>query len=279
MTNRPRVRKPEPGRDGPDRSSGVGGPAPVDPHGPVIGHGPAKPRETPLAGAIADSVKLAYDVIGQNIRQGREAADRFREGEYNVRDVPEDANLLALRMLSLTRELSATTFEIIERLLRDARLPSMGKRRGSGRRHDHGHSHGGHQDYRETDDAQEDGDDDQEDLRYGFYPVPPGHGPKTKPSPGVTLGCAFTGPRTAVLKSASLASQETPTLLGLTTLVSANGALPAITGVTFSGSADGKGIVANIPVPEEQPAGIYSGVVCSADTQAVLGSLTIEVLP
>ena len=219
-------------------------------------------------------MKLAYDVVGQNIRQGREAAGRFREGEYNVRDVPHDTNVLALRLLNLTRELSATSFEILERLLRDANLPGARPRRGAKRHRQQDYPDHARRDHEEEETYADDG------QQFGFYPVPPSPRQPTRPATrGVVLTCQFTGARSAVMKGGSLATPDSPTVLGVTTLVSVTGALPAITGVTFSASADGAGILAIVASPSSQPAGAYSGVICSAETQLVLGSLTIEVLP
>ena len=62
--------------------------------GPVTSKGRARrPRRAPdpkVSDAVAHAVKMGYDVITENIRQGREAAERFRQGEYSVREVPGD---------------------------------------------------------------------------------------------------------------------------------------------------------------------------------------------
>src|SRR5262249_21736359 len=67
--------------------------------------------------AVAHAVKLGYDVIADNIQQGREAAARFRQGKYRLREAPGEIEVAAHRLLGLARELSKTTFDVCERLL------------------------------------------------------------------------------------------------------------------------------------------------------------------
>ena len=144
-----RVRRPEAAGRAPNRASPAasGGPA-ADPAKPK---GPAPKAKTPpepkVSEAVAHAVKMGYDVIAQNIRQGREAAERFRQGEYSLRDAPGDLEVASLRLLQLARELSTTTFDVCERLLKelgaqvalqfDLRGPAVGRhgvRHRAGRR-------------------------------------------------------------------------------------------------------------------------------------------------
>jgi len=264
-----RITRPKPEADGPNRGGWASGPAPAD-------AGSARDESRPDAGApvseaIANTVKLAYSVIGQNVEQGRRAASKFRQGEYNIRDVPSDVNALATRLLNLTRELSTTTFDILERLLKDPQMLGA-LQRG-------------------TDNPK--GSEFRAPGAPPFYPTPGsapnGQGPPSAPSSPssqptsaqetLALSCAFTGARRAATRAASLTRPDQPTVLALSTLTSLDGSLPPIGGVRFSAAPDGSGIVANVPIPDGQPAGLYSGVICAEDTQKALGLLTIEVLP
>ena len=72
-----------------------------------------------MTDAVGHAVKMGYDVISENIRQGREAAQRFRHGEYSMREAPGDLEIATLRLLHLARELSTTTFDVCERLVKE----------------------------------------------------------------------------------------------------------------------------------------------------------------
>ena len=265
-----RVRRPEPSRDGPWRAAFTPAPQAVRADdGAAQADGVAAPANETVSESVAHAVRLGYDVIGENIRQGREAAGRFRRSEYNVRDVPNDLNRLSIRLLNLTRELSTTTFDLLDRLLNDPNTPGAGPRA------------------RTADPAPA-----------GFYPAPPAawpsssaSGPLSGPLPGAAraaapqagpvLTCQFAGSRQATLRQGALSRPDQPTRpesLTVTPLASIDPTLKVIGGVTFAPSDDGAGVVARIVIPDDQPAGTYSGVVCAPDTQAPLGVLAIEVL-
>lgn len=117
-----RITRPEPAREGPVRSGATRAaesqpaPPPPPPH-----H--ASPDAT-IDATVAKSVKTAYDVLAHTIEQGRKSALHFRQGEYNMRDVPDDVRHLALRMLGLARQLSNSTFDVCQALLKQA--PAVG---------------------------------------------------------------------------------------------------------------------------------------------------------
>jgi hypothetical protein len=257
-----RVRRPEPARDGPWRA----------PFAPSTSAPPradvAPPATDTVSETVAHAVRLGYDVIGENIRQGREAAGRFRHGDYNVRDVPHDLNRLSIRLLNLTRELTTTTFDLLDRVLNDPNTPGASPRPGQGN-----------------------------PAPPPFYPPsftprpqptaptsPPSHAGAARASDGPAgpiLSCEFTGTRQATLKPCVLTRPERPTRpesLTVTPLAAIDPTLKAIVGVTFAASADGAGVVARIAIPDDQPAGSYSGVVYAPGAEAPLGVLAIAVL-
>jgi len=81
--------------------------------------GPAK-----LGPGVAETarvVQLAYSVIGDNIKQGREVAEKLRQGQYHISAAPADLETAGRRVLSLARELSSTTLDFGERLLGEMR--------------------------------------------------------------------------------------------------------------------------------------------------------------
>ena len=255
---RPRAKRPTPARNAPRRGYG---PEPAAPASTDAAAGAASASE-----AIAQAVRLGYSVIGENIAQGREAASAFRAGDYRPDKATEDLKAVASRMLQLTRELSTLSFDVLERLVQD---PAA---RGGG-------------------------------APASPPPAPTGGDPATRPAPGpfqagdppagpveaakapapqatphVELTCSFSGGR-AVLKAGALSRPDTPVFLVVPALTAIEPGPPTITGeVTFTPAASGDGLVANIKIPEGQPPGLYSGVICVWDTGIPMGMLTIEVL-
>ena len=208
-----------------------------------------EPLELAVSDAVAQAVKLGYQVLAQNLEEGRAAAKQFRVGEYNIGQAPSDLNHLALRSLRLARDLSTTTFDLLDRLLTDpgltavlqkaaAAAPSPAKATAS-----------------PTDTAK---------------PAP------RAASALVPLTCNLSG-RPAQMKAAILTRPKTPAALMMTGLAPANSSDPPITGVSFSAGAGGAGIVANIAVPQTHAPGLYSGVVFDEGSGLPLGALTIEV--
>jgi len=222
---------------------------------------PGAARHTGAGGAnesvsesVADIVRMGYDVVAENIRQGRTAAERFRQGEYNIRDVPADVETLVKRMIDLARDLSTVSFDIAERVLRET-APS-------GR-----HS-----------------------KAPVFYPAPGEHSHRAahaaqRPSETQALmhvTCAFSGERRAVLRSAALTRPTEPTFahehISFEALQSTVGWRP-ITGVTCRAHPMTGGLQISVSIPDDQPAGVYSGVVHGPHQAWPLGVLAIEVLP
>jgi hypothetical protein len=254
MTEMARIKRDPPDRGGPLRTQDAPA-SPPPPAGPAgAAAGPTPSSDAKVSEAVARVVRMGYDVIGQNIEEGRLAAERFRTGQYSIRDVPSDLGALSLRLLGLTRELSATTFDILERLLRDPALVGALQAR--------------------------------KDASAAAQPTPGPQTPAGATAAGavaaetaldVPLTCNFRGAPKAVVKAATLTRPKTPTLLSVAGLACLDKSVAPITDVTFSPAADGYGVIAQVGLKDDQPAGVYSGVVCGADSQLPLGLLTIEV--
>lgn len=277
-SEKPRVTRPSAARTGPNRTfaAGPAGPAPTAPPAETPSGAPLSPDE-----AIARAVRLGYGVIGENIEQGREAASRFRAGAYSVREVPQDLNRLALRLLHLTRELSTTTFDVLDRLIQDPAFPGAAARSTPAT----GGPASTQGDYTppkfyagQTPSAPPAAPAQQTaETKVASADAPGGAPPPAAVSTSIDLTCQFTEGR-GVVKAAALARPETPMALVLKALNPAKGTAAPITGLTFCASADKRGISVRVPIPAAQPAGIYTGVISEEDTGLALGVLTIEVL-
>ena len=261
-----RVTRPEPARAGPDRSRSALPPPPVPPTpGFAPGADNAAPstrdgNELEINNAVASSVKSAYDVLAETIEQGRRSAEHFREGAYNVRDVPEDVRTLASNLLNLARQLSNNTFDICDALLRQIPVPAAPLPPGS-------------------------------TAVPPFQPVKPigaaagplpatgPAAPQPAPAPGMRLSVRFVGTDTAIAHTATLARPTVPTAPSDVTsaaLAPRAGDAPPITGVTFAADLADGGLIATVTVPPGQPTGTYAGAVYSAGQPLPLGLLVVE---
>jgi hypothetical protein len=241
-----RVRRPKPERTGHIRAAGGSA------SGPRAASKPAD-DETPdgsVSESVAQAVRMGYDVIAENIRQGREAAERFRLGEYNVRDAPGDLEAVLLRLIGLAREVSTTTLDVCERLLKE-----MGTRQPAG----------------------------SEPPVPPFYSPTPEPKPKSSPPaepgpPRMKLIVRFTGARKARAITEALDRPRRPARpedLSAGPLRSRAG--DEITDVRFEIDVSVEGLVALVALPDDIPAGIYAGMVQAHDDEVPLGELTVEV--
>jgi len=248
----PRATRPQPQRTGPIRSQSVWeAPVPDPAPGPGTAGAPDNAAGAPVSESVARAVKMGYDVIAENIRQGRIAAERFREGEYNIREVPGDLEVAALRLLKLARELSTTTFDVCEKLLKEIAANAPAKARTAG--------------------------------------VPPFPAPSPDPPPSTTkaadprmmrLTVRFEGGPPAQGHTTHLERPSEPTAPSDITadpLAARDAGLSPITSVRFDVDMALEGLVAIVQLPQNQAAGIYSGLVHTPHSKVPLGVLTIEV--
>lgn len=258
-----RVTRPEAARTAPLRKAATGAPAPTPPADHAHPHedgqhaGVRDPDVLKMNEAVASSVRSAYDVLSETVAQGRKAAEQFRVGAYNVRDVPEDVRHMAGNLLGLARQLSSATFDICEALLR------------------------------QTDGA-------MTPPPPGTTHVPPFQPPKAEPtapkaapasapapapSHEIELTMRIEGHDSAVAHSRTLARPATPTAthqFACDGLTLRGGSAPAITGVAFDPHQSGQGLVVTISIPPGRPAGVYVGAVYCATQPLPLGQLVIE---
>ncbi|WP_427963634.1 hypothetical protein [Altererythrobacter sp.] len=231
----------------------------------------APSKATQIDEAVAQAVKSGYDVLAKTIAQSRESATRFRQGEYNMRDVPQDVQNVTLRLLDLARQLSATTLDLCEQL-----VMQIGNGVGAGppppgevaskmppfRSHEPQSEFGS---------PPIEGGEDQQSLRAAPPPQSAG---------GIPISIVFDGTKKAKALNSSLSRPVSPTgtwQISAAPLASREGNATPIENVSFSSDLSEGTLVATIKVPKGQPPGTYSGLVF-AETQPVpLGMLVIEI--
>ncbi|HET6971151.1 MAG TPA: hypothetical protein VFH92_08500 [Phenylobacterium sp.] len=238
-TAEPRVRRRPPDRAGPNRAAGAdAGPSP---------HGPS---EASVNEQIASAVRAGYDVIAENIQQGRAAAERFRQGDYNIRDVPDDVEAVLLRLIQLARELSSTTLDVCERLVKEVRGQGGGTKPAP-------------------------------ESVPPFRPFAPGAPVgSTTARPQVKLTVRFEGSTTAVSRTSALdrpRQATAPQELVAGPLATRDPAGGLISQVAFQTDVSIDGLVALVTVPPGLAAGVYSGLVRAPHDDLPLGVLTVEI--
>lgn len=74
----------------------------------------------PITETVEDTVRTAYQVIGENVRQGHDAAERYsRETTRGTAEASRDLGTLASRMIQLGREMATTYFDAMDLLLQE----------------------------------------------------------------------------------------------------------------------------------------------------------------
>ncbi|MGQ7829656.1 hypothetical protein [Altererythrobacter sp. Z27] len=278
-----RIVRPKATRKGPDRSGKAAkeeaaarrnASAPPPPSPPPPPPPPPPRNDGPQAAideAVAEAVKSGYDVLSQTIAQGRQAAEHFRQGEYNIRDVPHDLQKLTLHLLGLARQLSATTLDLCEQLVRQ--IPTTGGPPPPG---EVAAANPPFRDYKPGD------PEDSTPIEGGLMQSAPRTAAPVASAPpagGMALSAQFTGTNKAKLLTPMLARPDNPTAvwqITATPLQPNAGKAAPIGKIEFEADLSHGGVIATIAVPKGQPPGAYSGLVFAKDQTVPLGALVIE---
>lgn len=246
MTDSERVRRDQPGRGGPMRHNrpGLG-----------AGEGSHPNPEATVDEVVASAVRVGYQVIAENIQQGRIAADRYSVGSYHARDIPDDLTQLSMRLLQTTRDLSTTGFDLLGAILRDPTLRNAVQRQSL----------------------------PPQSTRRGRMPTGAmdGVGMPVQGTPGtmsVPLTYNIRSSKQALGVPCVLRQPEQPAMLFVDGLWAWDQSAQPLRDVSFSASPDGYGVVATINVPPNQLAGTYSGIVYAGDTNHPIGTITVQVI-
>jgi hypothetical protein len=83
---------------------------------------------------VDDTIRTAYQVIGENFRQGHDAAERYsRETTRGTADASRDLGALTSRMIQLGRDMANTYFDAMEILLQEVDQRRGDRERPEGR--------------------------------------------------------------------------------------------------------------------------------------------------
>ena len=255
MSDKERLKRPKPERTQPIRSWSTLFGIPSNAGGAAAGAAPATPSNdgaASLQDVLSRSVDLGYRVVDEYIRRGQQAAQRINDRSYGSDAITNDLQEISVRMAQYASDFTAIWFEMLQAAA------------GSAARQ-------------------------QTNLGFGISPTPPHH---------TTAGAAGS-PTTAPTDQAERAehmrvkievvsSRATEVSLDLRPHAAARPVIvhalravdaekPRLTDVTLSaGSADEPACV-RIRVPDDQPAGIYNGLIIDEETSRPVGTLSVRV--
>lgn len=243
--------RPELARIGPKRGLDAFTPPPVQPHAPSPSPTPTSPHthadtHAEISKLVSDAVREGYDVINENLRQGRAAADAHSRNKYRLEDATQDLSKLSKRMMGLSRELGTTLFDLLAAVVRDPMLHAA--LQGS-KTHD-GPTDNPHQ---------------------PTPPVPTPVGP-------VPILVEFTGSPNSTGTATPLPPQVKPPFPKVTALdpVNPTDARSPLTRVGFGKTPQG-GLRVVVDIPAGQSPGSYEGQIVDRASGVTLSVLTVEV--
>ncbi len=243
--------RPDTGRTGSKRSLDAFTP-PLDEPAQAQGQGVSPPPspnhsdiQTEISGLVGEAVRAGYDVINENLRQGRAAADAYSANRYKLGEATQDLNKLGKRLVGLSRELSTTWFDLLAAAVRDPDLQAALQSQG----------HQGHQGHQ-----------------------PPAAMPPAPPAEPVSIAVEIRGSTNASGTATPLSPQARPIHPVACALnpIGASTDLPPIERVGFGATPAG-GLRIIVGVPVDQPPGRYQGLIVDGESGATLSVITVDV--
>jgi hypothetical protein len=233
------ARRPELERDGPQRGFPQMKVRPLGtaarPTGPTAAAPPSGGK--PVEHVVADAVRRGYEVVEENIRQGRQAAERLRQGTYRPGEIPGEMSAVVNRLVRLGAELSTAWFQMIAAVMRDPRLAAAFEDVGQPR------------------------------------PPSAGRPPRRTATPRITH--RIHGSRTCDV-SYNVSPLSTPAIPTVPDLVCSDYPGAPVR-VAVRGDPDSGALVLHIEVTEAHPAGTYRGNVIDRNTRKRIGTVELRI--
>ena len=240
MASKQRLHRRAPDRDRPHRAARSDGASPTvraQPATTVASHGPpsdAKPS------VVASAVETAYRVVGDNVKEGRLAAERLHAAARPPEYEPPGAKAVANRLMHMYRELAMTSVDLIAALLREPDLRTMV---------------------------------DQISLQ-NRGPVGPG---AATAAGAVSITQRVRSRKPVEVTLSPLPALCPGMALAVAGLHALTPASTPISGIVLVVGADGR-LEVNIIIPDDQAADVYCGTVVDVCSRQPLGSLTVRVI-
>ena len=231
-----RARRAPPKRSGPIRAT-MAGDGSADDEGATLVDGSL--REVPEL--VAETVRLGYRVIEENLRQGRTAAERIRARDYDLGDARDDVATLGRRFLDLAYDLGTSWFDLIGAVVDDPRL--------------------------------------RDALRPQPGEPQPRKRPADGAPPAQGTAVKVVGHRGAhgQAQLADLSSLRQPPQVTPLRPVNGPPGAAAIMGARLGAANETGALAVIVPVPADQPPGTYAGTIHESGSNRLLGSVSLTV--
>jgi hypothetical protein len=195
---------------------------------------------------VAGAVGLSAQVLSENLRQAQDAADRYRDDHYTWDDADQDMRQLGMRMADAAGRMTGYWFDMARAiLLRPNRRPAN--------------------------ESKPPGQGEAKPARQERASGP--HRGRTNGN--VTSNRTING--RLEFRDDLPASAELEVTHGLR---SRSSSVPPLTDIRFTRSDNGETITAAVDVPDDQVAGVYSGIVWdkTPSEPVPVGALSVDVL-
>ena len=238
-TTQTRLRRPEPKRTGPIRNASGYF---RDSHS--WGDDPHSPWPEPadvIDDAVTQGVKLGYRVIGRHLQRGREEAECLSEaGEDRPAATDPDIQRLVHRVQDLSKDFGALCFDAVDLVAHSPLLQRWLSRSDAGCRADS-----------------------------------TAHGAASR-TPAFPIEIASRKPAVVELQLTDPGEAFQP---GVHALYGGDPAFPPLTRIEFRDDPAYAAPVLAIAIPDQQPAGLYTGVVVDRASNAPKGAVSVRILP
>jgi hypothetical protein len=233
-----RRRRPPPLRTDPVRSvfPPAGAAAARPPEGVELDRGASPTSDS----AIGAAVRAAYDVVDQNVREGRRAAERLRAAASPPAAAAPDPRSIANRLMHISRDMGAAWVELAVAVLKEPEVRAVLDRLAS-------------------------------------RPPAPSSAPAPSSTVMGEVVQRISSRRPIEVTRSPLPARATPAPPGIAGLHALDPALPPIRQVRF-GLRPGGGLELRIDVPDDQPPGDYSGTIVDVGSLQPIGTLAVRVV-
>jgi hypothetical protein len=187
---------------------------------------------------VADAVRRGYEVVEENIRQGRQAAERMRLGTYRSGEIPGEMSAVINRLVRLGAELSTAWFQMIAAVMRDPQLAAAFEDVGQSR------------------------------------PPSAAQPPRRTATPRITH--QIHGSRTCEV-SYNVSPLSTPAIPTVPDLVCSEDPQGPPVKVAVRGDPNSGALVLHIEVTDAHPAGTYRGNVIDRNTRKRIGTVELRI--
>ena len=240
MASSQRLHRTVPDRDRPHRAVRSDAASPAARGQPAPTTTIHNPSSDAAPSVVTRAVETAYRIVGDNVQEGRLAAERLHAAARPPEQEPPSAKAVANRLMHMYRELAITSGDLVAALLRESDARALVDQISGHNRH------------------------------------APGHGAGVAAG-AVSITQRVRSRKPVEVTLSSLSALRPGMALAVAGLHALTPASTPISGIVLVVGADGR-LEVDITVPDDQAADVYCGTVVDVCSRQPLGSLTVRVI-